>query len=491
MTEFGEQSAGLSRGGDGSRRRFSWMKLVCIAAVAFVLLVITAWLGTGYYAGGRLQDEIDRIVATGEPLYPRDFDTPGIPADTNSAPLYDRAADQLALTHDERETINNFWGNSGDLVYLNEEGIAGFDEIVRKNAEVLELLRRARALPNADWDIELRTPVINWEFPRLSQYRLLGKLLAVKAIHDHRQGNYFEAVESTRDILAIGRAVEHMPLWMSHLVAIANRELATSVVEQILPEMRIAPGGSLEDDNYHPADRSQLQALRDELLDQAASHESYLRVMQAERMLQLDTVTWVVNGAENASSGGIGVLSRFRVVARPLFEMDALRMLLHMQTYIDVARAEVWTAKAHEIASNSERLAIGDEDSRLAVVSRALSRTFLPSLQRATELHFKGLADRRMAATAIAVRLYKEDHARPPAALDELVGRYLATVPNDPFTEGEPIRYLPDVEKPRLYSVSVNFVDDGGAYTFGKRGRIEWKEKDLPFFLSSVPPRPE
>jgi hypothetical protein len=52
------------------------------------------------------------------------------------------------------------------------------------------------------------------------------------------------------------------------------------------------------------------------------------------------------------------------------------------------------------------------------------------------------LGERRMSAVALASQMFRADHGRFPNALDELVPTYLAAVPLDPFTDGQPLGYV-------------------------------------------------
>ena len=55
-----------------------------------------------------------------------------------------------------------------------------------------------------------------------------------------------------------------------------------------------------------------------------------------------------------------------------------------------------------------------------------------PAYDRFIAQHYKGKADTRMTATVLALRLYAADHGgRYPEKLDELVPRYLPSVPAD------------------------------------------------------------
>jgi hypothetical protein len=61
-----------------------------------------------------------------------------------------------------------------------------------------------------------------------------------------------------------------------------------------------------------------------------------------------------------------------------------------------------------------------------------------------------------------AVKLFHDQHGRLPATLDELSPEFLPALPRDQFSD-EPMRYVVEGEKYRLYSVGPNGVDDGGS----------------------------
>jgi hypothetical protein len=59
-----------------------------------------------------------------------------------------------------------------------------------------------------------------------------------------------------------------------------------------------------------------------------------------------------------------------------------------------------------------------------------LSEMVLPTVQRAQVAHYHGLAARRMAVVALAMRVYELDHGGPPG---ELVEKLAALVPPPRF----------------------------------------------------------
>ncbi|MCE7974100.1 MAG: hypothetical protein DYG92_07205 [Leptolyngbya sp. PLA1] len=81
-------------------------------------------------------------------------------------------------------------------------------------------------------------------------------------------------------------------------------------------------------------------------------------------------------------------------------------------------------------------------------------------------------ARRAAVLVRLALELHKRETGRWPASLDELVPRYLPSVPSDPF-DGKPLRYSPGVGgmSPVVYSVGVDGVDDGGVPPATEGGR--------------------
>jgi hypothetical protein len=109
--------------------------------------------------------------------------------------------------------------------------------------------------------------------------------------------------------------------------------------------------------------------------------------------------------------------------------------------------------------------------------------------QRFARAHFTQLADRRIAAAALAIRLYRFEHVEAfPATLDALVPNYLPSVPTDPMASAlTPLRYLATGSDPILYSVGDNDQDDGGSEADepGEYGELEeWCRLDRVFHLT-------
>ena len=78
----------------------------------------------------------------------------------------------------------------------------------------------------------------------------------------------------------------------------------------------------------------------------------------------------------------------------------------------------------------------------------------------------------RLLDIAFALELYRHDCGQYPVTLDELTGKYLTSIPNDPFTDGDAFHYrLESSTDYLLYSVGSNGQDDDGVSDY------DWRSK--------------
>src|SRR5690606_5095756 len=112
---------------------------------------------------------------------------------------------------------------------------------------------------------------------------------------------------------------------------------------------------------------------------------------------------------------------------RPMLTLDVCFALRHMDGIAEAGLAPNYPAAAALMPPEMEFESTADRLVHLA------SSIVMPSTGWAVQLHFRALAERRMAATSLAIRLYQLDHDRWPAALAQLVPAYLPQVPADPF----------------------------------------------------------
>lgn len=121
--------------------------------------------------------------------------------------------------------------------------------------------------------------------------------------------------------------------------------------------------------------------------------------------------------------------------------------------------------KGDAFASAYHRTVAASKPFETPPMTMLLSRTMLPSLNRA-HLKFAGFETlRRLTFTAVALHRHRLKHGKFPASLGALVPEFLAEVPRD-FMDGQPLRYQlqPDGQF-RLWSVGEDFKDDAGDAT--------------------------
>ena len=79
--------------------RYWWLKRIALAAGFLFVALFALRLWWGWEANRRLQAEIDKIIAKGEPIYPEDFDPKeDIPDDQNAARFLRNAEQAINLT---------------------------------------------------------------------------------------------------------------------------------------------------------------------------------------------------------------------------------------------------------------------------------------------------------------------------------------------------------------------------------------------------------
>ncbi|MCH8970233.1 MAG: hypothetical protein IIA66_14080 [Planctomycetes bacterium] len=467
--------------------RFKWLKrFLKLGGLVLVGLLLLRWWW-GWEAHRQLQAEIDRIVARGEPIFPEDFDPPEeIPDDQNAALAFIKAAEALTVTAEQDDLIEN----ADSLEELTPQELQLLADLEAKNAETLRLVRQTRNMPGADWGTRFRDAAINVDLmmPSLAPQRQLCRVLGAIAIYQHHTGNDEQAIEMFRDVLHGAEVMDQMPTLISHLVVLAIDALGVSQIERVTHDLAIGDSPA--------ASRDAIESLIAELLDELPLSEGLRTAIQVERMWQLDVVLGIAENKlgfiSNVSPGGTGQTSLTEQVLifpiKPLFEMDGVVMIRHMNQIIQACEQPNWPAADRIIKPLEQEWEASP--GALGKIKHPVSNWMLPSLGRTVAFHHDDLARRRMAAIALAIRLYEIDHGRRPVELAELVPDYLDEVPRDPMApDGATIRYRPQAEVPVLYSVGRNGIDDGGLVWDEKGKKYDrHNRRDLVFLLDGVLP---
>lgn len=419
----------------------------------FVLLGVAHGIW-GYVADLRLDARIGSLRAAGQRVLPEDFNARSVvPARNNAAPLLAAAA---AILNDESvESDAVSWVPSTMPVvpeawpYL-KSAVARFEPALRRIDE-------AEARPSCDWQHVVRSPVVgHLSVPELNNNRSLTDLLLTAALVEHDVGNDAAALRRLGQVLYLSRSCESSPSSSGHRCAIGIAASFCDRIELFAPRLAVKE----RDDPT----AMEMRALIKDLLDESACSEGLTWCLEASRM---ETIDLLKQAADPAS-----------YLAWPFIATDLNLLLEDYDAALAVADIPSgWpVAQAKLGAAHSRKRWLDIDDAR--------------SIRNVMKSHFCGITDRRLAATALAVRLFAADHdGRLPQRLEELVPAYLPAIPADPMSAVvRPISYEPDANDPVLYSVGLNGVDDAGSEAAipGVHGELnEWQRLDRVFYVSA------
>ena len=458
--------------------RYWWLKRLGVAGIVFVLALGGLRVWWGWVGESRLQAKIAEYRAAGEPIALDYFAPPAVSDAENGASFLTRAGARLTKSRRGRTLLEYAWEGRWRRDHLTE--LRNFAD---ENQQALGLLHAASACERADWNFRLSAAMPIFSLPNTDAQRELAGSACVAALVFHESGEDRRAVETLCDMLAQARHVSRMaPNLLGHFAGTTIERRALDVVESMAGSLRIG-------DESESAERGAVDCLMRALLDRAELDESWRWCLQGERSGQLEMVLSFVARRKalfSVSGSAVGPWEHVSgLLFGPAWKLDAIRMLGRMTATIEAGTATNWPVARGMLPEDES----GDQSGLFAIV-QLMSSILMPSLQRATELEYRLLASQRMAATALAIRLYELDHGRRPGTLDELVPEYLTDVPRDPFDGGDgPLRYAPDAAPARLYSIGPDGVDDGGAFVLKSDGGVDEGIRDQVFFLEGERPR--
>lgn len=489
------------------RKHWRWTGRIYGVIGVFLLATLAARIWWGYYADGKLQAILDEIAARGEPIEWADLKPAPVSDDKNAAILYRKAAEipLLAATNPDveppwrhrREPAPEPVPNADRLYRLRtmilplvqsrdfrREHSAEMREIIKLSQGALALCRQGGQLEGCDWGIDFDAPAMDYTLPPMGDLRNLAKLLCLAALDAHIAGNDAAAVAYLQDVWAIGRHIGSVPSVIGHFVAMAVDSLAANALETIMPDLAIG-------DQPGRVSRESVENLIRALLDTTSLTSGLTYAMISERSMTHDTVEGFRASWGNA--GELPLPSRMILsLIDPMWKLDEVRLLHFYNAFIAATRESTHASMKARYRTMFPMLRDYEERSWGSVkyYTRMLSAMLMPSLEGNTfTMNCRGIAKRRMAGIALAMRLYEIDNGRRPAKLADMVPKYLPAIPADPFDSSNGlIRYLPDPKQPLLYSAGRNGRDDSGNFSIRKSGYVDRDEGDMPFFLNGDRP---
>lgn len=471
MTDLDEESS-LAR---AERRRFRRRFGLRTFCLLLVLIPVGYSLWSSTERAG-LDAMVARYRARGEPMRLEDFAShPSSAAAAADNPAVELEVAAAAVDRTIKDvTIHEFGfpltpreaGRLGLFVRAQSAAFAHVDAAEQRTGPV-------------DWQVALKSPLVTTNFKLMPQ-RDLAMALRYAVFEAHGRGDDAEALRRVRQILFLARANYQQPGLIGHLVGDSFVAVAGQAVHQIAPDLAVGANAGAS----HPASPEHVHALIADLLDDRAQRAARKPAAQFERIVCIDFAHVVAARGLTATSSSTGGNVLAGYFFAPLAFRDARIAIGYWDGIIDAWQADTAPAcyKGFDALPNPDSF-----DWR----THPVLRTILPAFRRAATQDYNALTDARLAALALAMRLYALDHdGKFPTDLNALVPAYLSRIPDDPLAPSGPLRFAPDTA--RIYSVGPNNVDDGGSdkpLHPNPRGgnNIIWDQLDRVVYLTRQP----
>ena len=456
--------------------RYWWLKRVAVGVLVLVAMLAGVRWRWGFVAERRLQQKIEEYRAAGEPILPADYAVAPIPDRENAAYYLRQAGQRMTAGPMSPSDVN-----TDPRLAIEYPGYA--DKLIADNGKALELIRKARLAAKCDWGTLPNQQSFNTSSPMFSTTRDLLRLGCAAAVVRHHRGDDASAIELLHDALAIGDRCGQMGLIIPYLVRTACDQLLCHNIEYLAPGLN-SEYKSGEPSGAGPASRENVYHLIARLLDDEGSRTAWRYTVVTERAYQLDLMLSLTERRSGISAWSGMISPSWDGIAwaalKPRWQLQTARMLDELAIVADLPMLD-WAAARRAIS----RAAQPDVDFSPDPISGILNPLHNISLIWTYSGHVRAVALARMAATALAIRLYELDHGRRPEGLLELVPEYLGEAPVDPFADdGRPLGYLPHAPKPILYSVGPDGVDNGGEDVLDPNGRVDRERSDMRFRLN-------
>ena len=438
MGDAGTPDSGRWRA--GVRRRWRWW-IIGLAISAVALSLFASWRLMWFDPGKRIEEELARIRAMGEPVTPDDLDAfhPSPSAERDTTKLWLAALSKISLpTRLVSPEYKVLFIGDGEVQPLPGEPWPEIDvaqAFLEQQSGALALLYQvARREGTTRYPVRYHDGGYA-QLPHVDTLWSAANLLRLDARVRAHRGDAAGSARSIRAILAAGRTLEREPCSISQVYRLNINAIAIEEFRALLPTVSFSD--------------KDLASLQDDLRG-IDYQEGLYRAMVGDRVIG------ILHYQQAASLAMLTARPATiqKAVAR-VWAKDDLRLLLE-STREQVAAAKLpWVESAKRLAAPSTKI----EDApwfrhRTISMWPASYYEFFQGAARGASLS-------RSAAAAGAVERFRHRKNRPPTRLDDLVPEFLPAVPQDPFTGG-PLRYKLENDAYVIYSLGPDLIDNDG-----------------------------
>ena len=429
----------------------------------FFLLLIAVRLGWGWIGAHRMN--VVRAELAARPIEESAPPTNDL-AGAEAFDLLVRAGQAAKLSEEEWFSFGEAAVNSDDLTPLQIKALA---PIVHKRANVIADFRRVRRLGHVKWPNfeELTDPRPEVEFAPLFDVGNLNNFFEFATPYAHATGDDAAAVEFLQDLLFLSRISLQRQSMTANYSSAVSRATAADSIDTIAPTLKIG-------DRPGFAAPAAIQALIEEMNDgsewrkQAVGHvihQGRSTVAGIETRFAAKQMIWrplPTNGPGPRWTPTSFWPNKLRIVlAGPYYSMQGAQEIGQLIVCADTIDQSNHVAPGRSAPSKRPNLPQDLPCGVGWVVDEFPTEDFNQSVR----ITYRIVAMSGLSSTVLAIRLYAAEHSgRIPTTLNELVPRYLPSIPIDPYsTTGLPIHYIPIAARPFVYC-----VDDSGQDRIGR-----------------------
>ena len=368
---------------------------------------------------------------------------------------------------DAKPIVRNSHGTNLDAPEQAKAAVAVLEELKAYEPAIAELrAMSARSKIRYPVNYKLDEP-FSTTLPHLAKMKGIVQTLSLQACAELAAGQTERAFQDVRLMLWLGDSLIDDPVLIGLLVRIACQQIATQPIWEGL--------------GRHQWSEEQLKEFQERLL-RVNYAQSAQRSMDGERAGALTFIQWVrkqknlgdtmasMFASEEdspitpANQAAFNVAGRF--VPRGWFYFETA----NFGQLMDVQFRNAWDSESKVFhpqsnIENDKRLQeLFGRDWELGVLHHQwFARLLLPALGRTAWKSARAQSTAHQAALACALERFYLAEGKYPAALTELVPKYLAKVPHE-VVSSEPMRYRAESGGYVLWSAGWDGVDEGGIF---------------------------
>ncbi|UCF43253.1 MAG: hypothetical protein JSV99_11890 [Planctomycetota bacterium] len=469
------------------RCRPLWRTVVARMFQTFCVLVACLVLYLAWFLSGKPNITVDYVAELNRIVRPTADES------LNAAPFYNKAV-QLYEEKASEEITELLGTKYNEVTTKQKETI---ERWLNDNKEIFDLVTAGTAKPYY-WQEYKETEgregegMISVIMPNLGEFRKIAYALQWRAWLSAEKGLYDEALEDAMVCYRLGRHLKPDKTIIEQLVGIAIEALALQTVRDIISE--------------HKKDSASLAKLQQDL-EQITANESFVISAKTERLFMYDEIqrcftedrlghghiylpriTGLIAMTENGGGEKGSWLDSFCADLVYYLQCGGL-IFIHPNKKETLRTANEFYDYFEHLAvksaaqMNADREVIDTKFEKL-FGRNVLMRTLAPALRKVIEIGNRFLIDVRATVALVAILRHRQDTGSYPESLGELItGGYLKEIPLDPFSD-KPLVYKRADDDFVLYSVGLNFIDNGGQpYRNDKGGVLQWaNEGDTVFW---------